>query len=240
MKKLFLFISLFMAAICLSLAGCSKPTQPTMGKDSEHIVAEKICQMGASNLTDEMIKALSVVVRTNLLFEGQNNFESQNSTSDATSEAENATRERVFTLVGATKGEILTHENLPAEVHYSAEKKDWSVKLKKWEILSALSRCGVMLSNISHAKLNRTDSGKVESVSIGGKTLTPQELSESLNLPSDIITSAKISGNSLVVTGERKNHENCLYYLDDFSGKTYTEILNSAFDNLTIINNNIV
>ena len=217
MKRLnYIFISLL---FILCFVGCSKKEKI----QTDALEAMTICELeqieNISSLNDETIKALSVVIRTNLKENIDENF------------AYIPNNERLAKLVYSTKGETLNfNENRLDEeftetsayygsmsnnifknkkINYTYKKEDvWTVKIKKFQILKFLNKKNINLSNMSKIEPVVLDDGRIEYIKIGSKNISYNELANEFKLKSNKILKIDNSLTEITISGLYENNFN--------------------------------
>lgn len=210
MKKLFLIL----ICVCLCFCGCSKnnSTVPTAEKQASAttndvnlaVTKEIESQEGFEKFNDETIKALSIVVRTNLL--NSKNTEIQNDEYSPKSK-------HIYELVKQTNGLVLKSENDDEILNHiyietNEVEQEWVKDIKKVEILKFLTQNNISLSSLSNIKPERDENGRTTSLNLNGKIIPFEDVMNEFEIPSNNIekienkkTSIKIHGKG-VGTGE--------------------------------------
>lgn len=228
---------LIICLVIVSFVGCSKKDDIK----TDNLEAMTICELeqieNVSNLNDETIKALAVVIRTNLKDNVDTNF------------AYIPNNKRIADLVYSTKGEIIqfdennNYEEDLAEtsliindyilkdnkINYSFNQNEtWTVKIKKYQILKYLNKHNINLSNISNIEPVYTDENSIESIKIGSKNITYNELAKEFGLKSNKIINIENNLSEIIITGLYDKNFN-IDKANDLAneGKTYDKILES-------------
>ena len=128
------------------------------------------------------------------------------------------------------------------ETSLNSKNYSWRYEFSKSEVLTALDKLGISLSNISSASLGeKSENGFYKNVVIGGKTINAIKLRTALGttkMRSIKLTKFTISGDNLVVEGLGYGHgvgvsQWGAKILAD-QGKTYKEILDYYYNNVEI------
>lgn len=186
MKRIIVcFFSFIIFCFC---AGCSNSSKTASASSLDIAVTEELEQIeNIESFDDETIKALSVIIRT----KKKNNF----STSEYSPK-----NEHIYNIVKSTTGEVL--ENNSSNVNFSYEENDeWSVEIKKFEVLKYLSKSNISLSNISSLEPVFDENNNLLGLNIGSKFISYEELEKEFNLPSNKITNIENKSSSIVLTG---------------------------------------
>lgn len=233
--KVFKVISCILICVCIGyLSACKNETIPTQAVTMEQCIAYEISNMvSPEDYDDEVIKALSVIIRTDYV----KNLETKPEKIE--SEKINS---RVLELVTSTSGEVLFDgENLVSVSFLEDEINDtWTNEIKKADILRYMQNNGIYLSNISNINIIADEDGNLLSLNIAGKEIPYDSLSENFNLKSNKIKNIQEKTTSIVVTGQTEFDKNC-FYLSKFKNSTqkndknYREILKNHFDGFEII-----
>lgn len=238
MKKLFLFLCL----ICICFCGCSKNTskeiiaETQVSKiDIDKIVAGEISNLeNVNEIDDETIKALSVVVRTNLQNENLNNYEF----------TENKINENIYNLVSETSGKtisLLNEEiNSKIKIDYEPqEKQEWSKEIKKADILKFLKNNKISLTSISNIKPENNETGKTTGLNMNGKFIPIETLISEFDLPSNEITHIENKLMSVKVYG-KGDQKDMVFNISEAkklaeNGYSYDKILKNQNNGFKII-----
>lgn len=211
MKYLRFFVLIF--CVCLLstalLCGCSKKENIVAGAADAMTICELEQIEGVENLSDETIKALSVIIRTNKQNENVKSF------------AYVPNNKRIADLVLKTSGETISMDNsskistvalFPVSSNVDNEKIDyalggdtWTVEIKKSKILSYLQQNNINLSNISDFKPLYSEDGLLTGIMLAGKTIPYETLRAEFGLKSNKITKISNSLTKIVVEGEYVN-----------------------------------
>lgn len=221
MKKFF-FI-LFSFIIIFSFASCSK-------KENTISANEKISNYisnieNIDSYSDETIKALSVLCRTNISIINNLNKIKKN--------------DKISKLVTETKNETFLSEKINNNIFYETN-KEWSKQIKKSDLLKNLTDNNIYLTSITKINNVNENSIKTTSFNINEKNISFDKLNNIYNFKSDYITNIEIIDDSLIFKGKgigrifegiNLNESENL----SSSGKTYTEILLNFDEKGTLI-----
>ena len=246
------FIFLLIIFSCISFAGCSKK-DPIVENSVE---AMTICELeqidGINEMSDETVKALAVVIRTNIKSEDIGNF------------AYVPNNQRIAKLVSDTNGQTLmiaessnyfnndnisspefistlssenikSHQKrLTSKIQYlkDLDSDTWEVKIKKHEILTYLKNNNISLSNISKLEPVYTDDGLLKSIKLANKEIQYETLEKEFGLKSNKITSIEKNLTNIVIKGEYVNTFD-INFSEHLSaeGFTFDKILESTLKN---------
>ncbi len=189
MKK---FICVLFLCLLAFFSVCCKPASSDNEVDINLMVASKLEEIeNIDSLEDEVVKALSVIVRTNILNSGEENSEylSKNP--------------HILELTKETDGEVLFDEDALADVTFSNEKNSsWTQSIKKSKILSYLSKNNISLSNISDITPIFDENNNLLKLEIGGKNISYDQLKQNFDLKSPKITSIDYNLSEIIISGE--------------------------------------
>lgn len=132
---------------------------------------------------------------------------------------------------------VISPENKQNSKNYS-----WTATFTKSEVLNALSKMGVSVATLSSASLGQvSESGHYLTLFLGGKEVSATTLRTNLSttkMKSTKLTSIKVDGNNIVMTGLGYGHgvgvSQWGMQILAQSGKTYVDILNYYFNNISI------
>ena len=238
----FLLKSFCLFFICLSvlvcLFSCKKAPAQIEAQTMDYKVAETIENIdGIENVDDETIKALSVVVRSNILSENQNALAYENSYGSAYS----GKNEHILSLTKETANEILTKNESPASFEIVTDEKisAWEVEIKKSDILKFLNKNNISLSSISKIEPEINESGELVSLCVGGKNIPYLSLKEEFNLKSSKITNIESTLTSVKIYGEGEDENKQIFNLKSSQklsseGKNYKELLKHFFNDFDL------
>jgi len=128
------------------------------------------------------------------------------------------------------------------ETANNSKNYSWSVTFSKGEVLQALSKMGVSLSNISSVSLGeKTENGHYKTVKIGGKSINAISLRNNLGttkMKSTKLTNISVNDSGVTISGLGYGHgvgvsQWGAKILGD-SGKNYKEILDYYFNDINI------
>lgn len=226
MKKIY-FLTLLIFCFGLFVA-CSKTGYEPTAQTVEHSVSQNLSNIeGIESFDDETIKALSVVVRTNIK---NNNLKQDNSN--------NEINERILFLTKQTEGEILSNSD-KIEIENIDDNYTWEKNIKKYELLKFLNKKNISLSNISNIEPSLDESGKLNSLNFGGKNIEFKELQEEFGLESNKITNIENNVSSITIYGKGKIQNSPYFNIKKAQnlsneGKNYKELLNHFFNGSTL------
>lgn len=248
MKKfLFLFLCLLLP---ISLCSCSKENTPLTANTLDHRCYEEITKIeGVENLSDESIKALSIIVRTNIQNQPQENLETNNNEIllDETQKTRiksliNYTSNLTLKNINNANNFDLSENNNIFNINYYLEtnpNNQWKKEIKKYEILSFLDKQGISLANLSSLSFSGDDDGRVTELYVGGKTFPFKMFANQFHLESDKITNIKTSVSSIIIEGIGKGFvdEINLLTIESLSqdSKDYIDILSKLFPETIIV-----
>ena len=240
MKRLFFifcFLSLFIFCACDS----NKQIEPVAEKqvfadDINNIICQEIQNMeNSSSLDDETIKALSVIIRTNL-----KNQENDLILTKDTSTVNKSQNQHILNLVKETSGEVLTNEeNEPLYLYIDDSNETWIREIKKSKILKFLSENNISLSSISNITIEKDEFERTQNLNLNGKIIPFKTLMNEFDIPSNNIyniesdlTSIKIYGKG---KGLYKNFDTNEAEMCAREGQKYQKILKNHYNNFQII-----
>ena len=224
----------FLSIICIVLvtilfAGCTKPAKYDAAESLEHHIANNIENINnIQKVSDETIKALSVIIRTNSLNENKNFAENSKKTYD-----EN--HNKIYLISSQTKGEILTNNNSISKLEISEDFSPyWETEIKKSSLLSFLNKNNISLSSISNISQEVDEKGNINAVIIVGKKIEYNAIKDEFSLKSNKITKIDNNLTSLVIYGENPKSTNCFYVNEAEKlvkeGYDYKQLLNHFFN----------
>lgn len=223
---------MFLFLIIFSFSGCSNQVTNNVSSNGlENMVMFELEQTeGVENLSDETIKALSVIYRTNHLIKNDYNKYEYIPKS-----------EHIKLLTKETKGEVLKQKNGEASSFSNNSSIELSKEIKKSDILSFLKKKQIKLSNISNITPLFDENKNLISLSIGGKEISFAELEREFKLESNKITNIKTSLSSITIFYLPKN----TVQFDEKSidsqakeNKNYKQLLNHFFNDFDLITAN--
>lgn len=192
MKKLVFIILIF---TMFTFCSCSKVSEKNETIITPNIIASVIeSNTKIQNLSDETIKALSVIVRTNL----KNGYTFNN-------ESYKEPSERIIKLAKQTDYEFLTDETNQNQYISFGQKNSkqtfWKQEIKKSEILKFLTNQKISIASLSRIEPEVNEQGETESLIVGGKKIKFETLKNEFNLKSNKISNIEILTNSVIITG---------------------------------------
>ena len=225
MKRFFVLLILLLV---ISTTSCStaKSNKNTQQFSNLEIIKELESIENISNLNDETIKALSVIIRTNQ--KNKTIFEKIEYTPK---------NKHIELLVNQTKNEVLMNKS-KTHKQFSTNTNTWSKTIKKSHILTFLKKKNIKLSSIAKIKPNFSQNQTLESLSVGEKIISFEELKNEFDIPSNKITKIEQNISSITLFGL---HNNFIYYniteLDANSQKfsDYKQLLKHFFNDFDLI-----
>ena len=186
MKKIFIFTVIL--SFLFPLCGCKKNT--TLEADATNQkIASQICKIeNYQDLSEETIKALSVVFRTNLK-NGENVSAFEYSTID----------EKILSLTNETSGETIDNVS---EIIQIDKNEEWTQIVPKTKILEIFANKNESISSFANISLQKNDSNKIENLIISEKKLSLNDLKNNLSLKSNKIEKVETTKNSLIFYGK--------------------------------------
>ena len=210
----------------MGIIGCSNTTQKLTSKtDINKIVAVQLENID-KNYSDETLKALSVILRTNQTI---NNSET----------TENTPSEKYLEIVNKTKNEVLKDKNnnlieisLTDNTEYH-----WQKNIKKSKILEFALKNKINLTNISDIE-PVFENEKVKGINIGGKFFDYQMLITEFRLESNTIENIETTKSEVIIKGKNKgifdNFDTCKSEQLSNNNHNYKDILKIFFNDLKI------
>ena len=224
MKKIFV-----LCFVCLGLfflCSCSfKPKSNTSGDTLETKVAcclEKI--EGVENYDDEILKTLSVIIRTNII----NGNEGEDSSAPSS--------QKFLDIASSTKGEVLTlSKEQKINLCYVPEDYTWKKEIKKSDLLSFLNKNNISLANIKNIEPVFDENKNFIELVVGGKHIGYEFLKKEFGLESSKITKIEKENNTIIIFGEGKDLDKLSFDICKAeslasSGKTYRQLLKHFFE----------
>lgn len=225
MKKLLL--SLIILSLVMFVSCKNIPSQEKL-PELETCVAAALMDMD-ENYSDETLKAMSIVVRTNLLITPENkpNFKAN---------------DKYLKLASATAGLVLKNkaDNLVELGFENNDSYTWQKSIKKSQLLEFALKNNISLTSLT--KINPViNNGKVVSLEVGGKSFDYDSLAQEFDLESNIIDNISQTKTELIINGKSKGFYG---YFDvknseQLSNNNYffEDILGYFFENLKVIKN---
>lgn len=225
MKKYFFVLLSF---VFLSFVACKNIPKQENLSDLEIQVASEL-MLKDENYSNETLKAISVVLRTNILVNGSKTY---NFKAD----------EKYTKIANQTKNQILKNkQNNLVEISFeNNENYKWQKSIKKSDLLEFALKNNISLTNLS--KINPIfENNKVLGLEIGNKYFDYENLAKEFKLESNMIENITQNKNEIIISGKNKGFygffdiEKC----EQLSNNNYfyKDILSEFFDNLTLINN---
>ena len=222
MKKIFLFVlSLF---LIFSVSACSNVSEKKQDSESE-VLSLLSSTENIDNLHDETIKALSVIYRTQV--EGNcSMLKTKNKTTNP---------ERIKNLSNQTKGECLLLKDIsPQNLFVFNGEKIWNIEIKKSKLLEFLNKKNISLANLTNISSDYDEEKNLKSITLGGKTLSFDDLKNEFGLISSKIIKITPTLSSIIVEGEVQKTAGYfdITEAEDLakSGKDYKQLLNHFYN----------
>ena len=223
MKKYFIIL---LSILYIGLIGCSTTTQKLTTKtDINKMVAVQLEDID-KNYSNETLKALSVILRTNQII---NNIET----------TEKTPSEKYLEIVNTTKNEILKDKNnnlVEISLNNNSE-YHWQKNIKKSKILEFALKNKINLTNISDIE-PVFENEKVKGINIGGKFFDYQMLITEFGLESNTIENIETTKSEVIIKGKNKgifdNFDTCKSEQLSNDNHNYKDILKIFFNDLKI------
>lgn len=212
------FVNILLIFIFIFLSGCSK-SQTISSFDIEKAVAYNLEQYDKDkNLDDETLKTLSVIIRTNLEINSQNQSQNMNPS------------EKYINISNQTKDEILLIDEKTHFIDISENQDEWEKSITKEDILTFAHKNNISLSNISEVEpVYEEDMTKY--IKIGGKLFNFENFANEFDLISNKINNISTSNQSITINGKGVG------FVKNFDIKTIKTLSNNGFGYKDIINN---
>jgi len=176
--------------------------------------------------SEETIKAMSVVIRTNL--------ENEKNTKNVNFENFN---DKLYKIVKSTSNKKLKQKSTNKKlILKNNSDKTWQRKINKTDILSYMLSKGINLANISSIETKYNNQNKLESITVAEKEILYSELKEIFNLPTDIVTDVKIEQSYIIILGEYNEEDLNIFNLEKAEelskkGLNYEKIIKKTINN---------
>ncbi len=223
MKKTLLII---LSILYIGLIGCSEPAKKSpLKEDLNKIVAIKLEEID-KNYSDETLKALSVILRTNHII---NNEEV----------VVNNPNPKYLEIAKNTNNEVIKdkNNNLIEISLIESDEYHWQKTIKKSKILEFALKHKINLTNISDIK-PVFENEKVKGINIGGKFFDYQMLITEFGLESNTIENIETTKTEVIIKGKNKGdfdnfstHKSEQLSNDNYN---YKDILKTFFNDLKI------
>lgn len=219
--KILKILSIFILSFFI-FCGCDKNTTASASSSHEDIAYEIEQIKGVENFSDETIKALSVIIRTN---QNKNSYKQKEYSLN---------NPHILELVKETSGEIINKkDNTP--IYYSLDTYKWNKEIKKSEILKFLKNKNIRLANIASTRIIKNKNGQAEALEIGNNIIDIDELVKEFSLESSKITNFNITKSSILIQGEGiENSQNFNIKESENlanNGISYNDILDTLLNN---------
>lgn len=221
-KSIFIVMCLFL----LYFSACSKQTVKNDNNiNINEIVATKLEEMD-KGYSDETLKALSVILRTNLTINNSN-------TSIATP------KEKYLNISKTTRNQVLKNQNNNLiEISLTDNNEyTWQKTIKKSKLLEFAFKNKINLTSISEVE-PIIDNGKVVGLNIGKKYFEYETLSKEFGLESNTIENIESNKKEIIIKGKIKGFYNNfdINKSEQLSNDNYNyeQILKTFFNDLKI------
>ena len=215
MKKYFV---IFVCLMLFIFVGCTKTsTSPNFDIDNE--VAVELEKMD-NNFSDETLKAMSVVLRTNLKIDQIKPAENQNPT------------KKYLNITKQTKNKVLKNKNNNL-IKISFEKPEeytWQKTIRKSQILEFALKNNINLTNLSTIEPIK-ENEKVIGLKIGNKYFEYEDLANHFGLESNLIENITENKKEIVIKGKNNTLKN---YFDIQKSEQLSNDNHNYYDILTI------
>lgn len=215
-----------MCLFLLCFSACSKQTVKNDNNiNINEIVAIKLEEMD-KGYSDETLKALSVILRTNLTINNSN-------TSNATP------KEKYLNISKTTRNQVLKNQNNNLiEISLSDNNEySWQKTIKKSKLLEFAFKNKINLTSISEVE-PIIDNGKVVGLNIGKKYFEYETLSKEFGLESNTIENIESNKKEIIIKGKNKGFYNNfdINKSEQLSNDNYNyeQILKTFFNDLKI------
>lgn len=225
MKKIFLFIFSF---ILIFFVSCKNIEEVEVSHDKIDLQIAYSLQKMDKNYTTETLKAMSVILRNNILI-------NENSSSDI----EENISQKYIDIAQSTNKYVLKNKNddLIELSFESNENYTWQKNIKKSELLEFALENGISLTSISSIE-PVSENEKIIGLKIGKKYFDYQTLAKQFNLQSNQITNISSQKDEIIICGKNKgfygffNIENSEKLSKN--NQNYKEILTENFKDLKL------
>lgn len=227
MKKIFLFIFSLMMIFCVS---CKNIEEVEVSYDEINMQIAYSLQKMDENYTTETLKAMSVVLRNNILINNNSDFD------------KDVNLDQKYIDIAQLTNNLILKNNDNDLIELSFENNEnytWQKNIKKSELLEFALNNNVSLASISSIE-QVNDNGKIVGLKIGKKYFDYQSLAKEFDLQSNEIINISSQKDEILVTGKNKGFYG--YFNTQKSeklsknNKNYKEILTEIFDNLKLQN----
>ncbi len=187
MKKFFLVT--FICCLIFSFCGCSGKEEKTNVSESQ-AVASEICKIeDYESYSDETIKALAVIIKSNIK-NGENYSTEEYSIPD----------QHILELVNQT--EYLFEEDEIKDKISINKNENWEHTVSKSKLLEIFAEKNESVSSIKDISLEKNADNRVTAIIVAGKRLTIQDIEDKLKLKSNKIDSINLSSSSVTFFGK--------------------------------------
>lgn len=215
MKKYFV---IFLSLMLFVFVGCTKTSAPPKF-DIDNAVALELEKMD-NGLSDETLKAMSVVLRTNFKIDQIKPDENQKPT------------EKYLSIAKQTKNKVLRNKN-NSLIKISFEKPEeytWQKTIKKSQILEFALKNNINLTNLSTIEPIK-ENEKVIGLKIGNKYFEYEDLANHFGLESNLIENITENKKEIVIKGKNNTLKN---YFDIKKSEQLSNDNHNYYDILTI------
>lgn len=259
MKKILCIILLFIFSI--SLTSCNESNLDLKAIEMNHEISSNITNMeGSDDFSEETIKAMAVILRTQKYLNISNANENVNiynsdedslttinknynlnkinlNSSSYETKIDSVKNDRILKLVESTNNQIIefNDNSNSANVLYTRNSDDlnWKKDINKSDILKYLSNNKISLSNITNFKPYFSEDNKLTYIEISGKKISYLELKNIFNIPSSNIT--KIENNSTCISIYGTDYDNNYFDITKANNLAknnydYKQLLNHFFN----------
>lgn len=213
----FIYILLF-SILTIFTISCSKETpKATINNNIDNVVAVELEKID-KGYSDETLKAISVILRTNLTI---NNTLTNNK----------PVNEKYLNISKSTRNEYLKNKN-NSLIEISFDKNDeyhWQKKIKKSNILEFALKNNVNLTNISDID-PIIENDKVLGINIANKFFNYEVLAKEFDLESNEIESIENGKTEIIIKGKNKG------FLDYFDIDKSEQLSNDNYNYKNILN----
>lgn len=236
MKKLFIIL----ICCCFMFSGCSKNTSSSITADNQadafdidFLVAKEIEEIdGCENFSDETIKSLSIITRTNLI--NENNLKTEETTPPK--------NEHILNLVKETENQILDSENQTQKNKIeitTKEEESWVKEIKKVDILKFLTKNKINLTSTKNISPEKDEFGKTKNLNLNGKIVSFEKIKKEFDLPSNNIEYIENNKTNIKIHGKGSS-DSMIFNIQEAEnlskmGFGYEKILKNSQNNFQII-----
>ena len=219
------FLILLFSLTCLSFISCGTLNSAKNQQNIDYVIASNLQSMD-NNFSDETLKALSVVLRNNIIV--KQSYSSSTKPND-----------KYLKIVKSTKNKMLKDKNNDIiEITFNdTNSYEWQKNIKKSEILEFALKNNLSLSSLSDIKPVIEDE-KVIGLNIGKKYFDYSTLAKHFNLNSNNIKDIQSNKSEVIIKGHGNGFYNHFDILksEELSNNNHNfeEILEYFFNDLTL------